>query len=581
VKFARETPAVGHLLSVAGGIALIALLLLLPDFWTPEPGSEDVIAAFRGRIESLGTTSPAPGEEAPPVDIAKVRALEGARAGELLDAYMLAPGGAQVEGTYQPGDEVVVTITEGPDGTPFVAVSDRWRLPWLQILGLLFAAAVIAIGGWQGLRALVALGLTVAVIVKILLPLLIVGVAPVPLAVVTAAVVTVVTILLTEGWRRSSLAAILGTTAALALTGLLGAAATSVMDFTYAAGSDLAFLATQGGQGLDLRGILLAAFILGAVGVLDDVTVTQAAVVEELAHTGGLTGRTLFGRAMGVGRSHIAATVNTLFMAYVGAGLPLLVVLIVSQQPTALVANQEVIATEIARTLVGSLGIVAAVPFTTFIGAVLASEAPDPQPGWSRSQSGSRPMLAVVAAGVAAMLVATAVLPLGGDRRAPSREQVFVPGSSFDEPTSSFDMPTDELPTESPIADRGDPLLLELEEPMAISLDGVDVGTVSVDNVTKQSEGVPSNMERVAISVRYDAKAPFDLRAGTWELLLSDGSEIPIEPREGRDAIESTLDAGDSLVVTLDGELRRDELDPFVVFVDRLTNRMIFAVSLA
>jgi hypothetical protein len=116
---------------------------------------------------------------------------------------------------------------------------------------------------------------------------------------------------------------------------------------------------------------------------------------------------------------------------------------------------------------------------------------------------------------------------------------------------------------------------------MPISLDGVDVGTVSVDNVTKQSEGVPSNMERVAISVRYDAEEPFDLSAGTWELLLSDGSEIPIEPREGTDAIESTLDAGDSLVVTLDGELSRDEVDPFVVFVDRLTNRMIFAVSLA
>jgi uncharacterized membrane protein len=573
VKSARRLSVSGNLLSLAGGIALIAVLLVVPDISTPAATSEEVLTAFRGRIESLATSEPGPGEETPPVDIAKVRVLEGDRAGELIDAYMLAPGGAQIQGTYAPGDEVVVTVTEGPDGEPFVAVSDRWRLPWLQILGLLFAAAVIAVGGWQGLRALVALGLTVAVIVKVLLPLLIVGVAPVPLAVVTAAGVTVLTILLTEGWRRSSLAAILGTTATLALTGLLGAAATAVMDFTYAAGSDLGFLATQGGQGLDLRGILLAAFILGAVGVLDDVAVTQAALVDELSRSGGLTGRMLFSRAMVVGRSHIAATVNTLFMAYVGAGLPLLVFLIVSQQPTALVANQEVIATEVARTLVGSLGIVAAVPLTTFIGAVLASEAASTPAGWNRPTSRSKPMLVVITAIVAAMLMATAVLPLAGDPRAPFREQQFVPGGSFDaEPNV--------LPTDSPIIDRGDPLLLETDEPMPINLDGVDVGTVSVESVTRHLEGERSNAERVAISVRYDATAPFDLSAGTWEFLLSDGTEIPIEPREGSDALERTLDVGESLVVTLDGELSRDEGEPFVVFVDRLTSRLIFAVSL-
>ena len=573
MKFTRQSPRLGHVLSVAGGLVLIALLLVLPNFWTPEAGSQDILTAFHGRIESIGTSDSGLGEGTPPVDIAKVRVLEGDRAGQLIDAYMQAPGGAQAQGTYQPGDEVVVTVTEGPEGDPFVAVSDRWRLPWLQILGLLFAAAVIAVGGWQGLRALVALGLTVAVIVKVLLPLLISGIAPVPLAVVTAAGVTVVTILLTEGWRRSSLAAILGTTAALALTGLLGAAATATMDFTYAAGSDIGFLATQGGQGLDLRGILLAAFILGAVGVLDDVTVTQAALVEELSRSGGLTGRPLFSRAMGVGRSHIAATVNTLFMAYVGAGLPLIVFLIVSQQPTALVTNQEVIATEVARTLVGSLGIVAAVPLTTFIGAVLASEASSTHAGWNRPTSWSKPMLAVVASVVAAMLIATAVLPLGGDTRAPFREQQFVPGSSFDaEPN--------DLPTESPIVDRGDPLLLETDEPMPINLDGVDVGTVSVESIARRPESVVSNTERLAISIRYEATAPFDLSAGTWEFLLSDGTEIPIEPREGSNALERTLDAGESLVVTLDGELSRDEAEPFIVFVDRLTSRLIFAVSL-
>ena len=220
---------------------------------------------------------------------------------------------------------MVVTFTKTPDGSEdYIEVSDRWRLPGLALLALLSAIAVIVIGGWQGVRALVALGLTAVIILKILLPLIIVGVPPVPLAVLTASGVTVVTILLTEGWRRSSLAAILGTTGALAITGLLAPIATSLLGFTYTAGSDLAFLSIPGGGGLDLRGILLAAIILGSVGVLDDVTVTQAVLVDEMAATGRLLARAVVS-AMTIGRSHIGATVNTLFLAYVGVGLPLLV----------------------------------------------------------------------------------------------------------------------------------------------------------------------------------------------------------------------------------------------------------------
>ena len=239
--------------------------------------------------------------------------------GKQLDAYLSGPSGSQDTSTYAAGQEVVVTITKTPDGSQdYVEVSDRWRLPGLGILALLCAIAVVVVGGWQGVRALIALGLTAVVILKILLPLMISGVPPVPLAVLTASGVTVVTILMTEGWRRSSLAAILGTTGALAITGLLAAIATAMLGFTYTAGSDLAFLATPGGGGLDLRGILLAAILLGAVGVLDDVTVTQAVLVEELTGQGQLRGAALVRSAMTIGRSHIGATVNTLFLAYVG-----------------------------------------------------------------------------------------------------------------------------------------------------------------------------------------------------------------------------------------------------------------------
>jgi uncharacterized membrane protein len=217
-----------------------------------------------------------------------------------------------------------------------------------------------------------ALALTIALVLKVVIPLVLQGVPPLPLAVVVATGVTIVSIGMTEGFSAKSVSAIIGTAASLALTAILAAVATALAQFTNAAGSDLVYLQTESGQ-FDLHGLLLAAFIFGALGVLDDVTVTQAAAVEELAERGGLGGARLFLSAMNIGRSHVAATVNTLFLAYVGASLPLLVLFALSEQPPALILNGEIVAVEIVRTMVGSLGIVAAVPLTTAIAVWLAA----------------------------------------------------------------------------------------------------------------------------------------------------------------------------------------------------------------
>jgi uncharacterized membrane protein len=362
---ARRAP---HIIRAALALALIVGLFALPDLVTlPQ---RDELATYRGTIVEMLPTPPPDQGPQPGV---RVRLAEGPLSGQVVDANLEGPGGTIDTSSYRVGDDVVVTISRTSDGQEYIAVSDRWRLPQLGALALLFAATVILIGGWRGVRALIALGLTIAVVMRILLPLLIEGVSPIPLAVAAATGVTIATIVLTEGWSRSSVAAILGTATALALTGLLGAAVTQIGGFTGAAASDLLFLQTQAGGGLDLRGLLLAAFIIGSVGVLDDVTVTQAAFIDEVGMRAGLRGRELFGSALDIGRSHIAATINTLFLAYVGATLPLLVILIVSQQPAALVLNGEVIAIEIVRTLVGSIGIVAAVPITSAIATLLVS----------------------------------------------------------------------------------------------------------------------------------------------------------------------------------------------------------------
>jgi uncharacterized membrane protein len=359
---------------VIASLAIILLLLSLPDL-SPPPDAGAPISAAHGRIvERLE-----PGQPADPQDPSSgfapdvtVELLDGPRKGERVGAYLAGPSGQLDLPAYGIGDEVVVTFTAQPEGADFVQISDRWRLPFLVALSVAFALAVILIGGGRGLRALLALALTIVLVLKVVVPLVLQGVQPLPLAVIVATAVTIVAIGLTEGFSMKSISAIVGTAAALGLTAILSAIATALAQFTNAAGSDLVYLQTASGSQLDLRGMLLAAFIFGALGVIDDVTVTQAAAVEELAERGGLGGARLFLSAMNIGRSHVAATVNTLFLAYVGASLPLLVLFALSQQPPSLVLNGEVVAVEIVRTMVGSLGIVAAVPLTTAIAVALA-----------------------------------------------------------------------------------------------------------------------------------------------------------------------------------------------------------------
>jgi uncharacterized membrane protein len=586
-----------HLIVVLFGLGLICLVLLLPDLSPHVSGQNGPVEAYRGRIEQISAPATDPGSDLPPVPMATVEILDGPRAGQHIDAYLTGPSGSQDTSTYAPGQEVVVTFTKTPDGSQdYIEVSDKWRLPGLAWLAVISAIAVVVIGGWQGVRALVALGLTAVIILKILLPLMIAGVPPVPLAVLTASGVTVVTILMTEGWRRSSIAAILGTTGALAITGLLAAITTSLLGFTYTAGSDLAFLATAGGGGLDLRGILLAAIILGSVGVLDDVTVTQAVLVDEMAATGRLRGPALVLSAMKIGRSHIGATVNTLFLAYVGVGLPLLVLLMVSAQPSAAVLNDETIATEIVRTLIGSLGIVMAIPLTTFIAVPLVDEATETGASRSGRHSPRRRVIAVATI-VVVLLVATSVSsllspprpPLSGDNLDPAALGLD-PGASptvspdaGSSPLSSGDQlgagPGDsDAPDESAATD-GDLTLVDPGQAVPITLDGVAVGTVAV-STPKLTAGDTVSTATVSVRVGYKAKAPFPLATGSWEVLLEDGTEIPMLPTNDLQALEATLQPGQTLDVPLSAQLPDSAVNAFVVYVDKASDTLLFAVAI-
>ena len=267
-----------------------------------------------------------------------------------------------------PGDEVIVGYVASNDYY-FFADRDR-RTPLVWLAGL-FAAVVVALGRLRGALALVGMAVTLVVLVAFVAPSVLDGNDPVLVAVVAAAVIAFVSLYLTHGVGTQTTVALAGTLASLGLTLGLSWIFFGLSEFTGLATEEGLTLPLIAGD-VDLASLLLGGAIIGALGALDDVTVTQVATVAELRYRSPqLPRRELIASGIRVGREHIAATVNTLLLAYAGAGLPLVLLFAVSDQSLAMVANSELIAVEIVRTLCGSLGLVAAVPVTTVLAALV------------------------------------------------------------------------------------------------------------------------------------------------------------------------------------------------------------------
>jgi uncharacterized membrane protein len=353
--------------ALAGGlILLLGIIFLVPDL-SPPPTQPPAVELLRGRIvELLPTTADGTSPDV------RLQITAGPRAGETVDGFLQGPSGSKDLPRYNVGDEVVINASREPDGE-VITVGDLYRIPVLAILIGIFAVAVTVVGGWRGVRSLIALALTLVVIIKIVVPLILAGRDPVWVAILAATGVTVASFLLTEGFRTQTIAAGVGTFASLALVAGLAIMFDELARFTQFRGSeDATYLQAVGLPNIDIGGLLLAGIIFGALGILDDVTLTQAATVSELnAASPSLSRVVLATRAMNVGRSHIAATVNTLFLAYVGASLPLIVLFAAGRQDPLLTASSEIVAVEVVRAVVGSIGIVLAVPLTTAVAAAL------------------------------------------------------------------------------------------------------------------------------------------------------------------------------------------------------------------
>ena len=267
-------------------------------------------------------------------------------------------------------DQKVILGYEPSTDFYFYADSDR-RTP-LAWLSALFALFVIALGRRRGVLALLSMAGTVAVLIAFVAPSIIDGNEPLLVAVVAASAIAFLSLYLIHGFNSITTVALAGTLSALGLTLALSWAFFEFAHFTGLASEEALTLPFLTG-GIDVASLILGGAVIGALGALDDITVTQAALVAELHFRNpGLSIRQLVTSGIRVGREHIASTVNTLLLAYAGASFPLLMLLAVSNQSLVMVANSELIAVEIVRTLCGSIGLVAAVPITTMLAALIA-----------------------------------------------------------------------------------------------------------------------------------------------------------------------------------------------------------------
>lgn len=254
------------------------------------------------------------------------------------------------------------------DGTEAHTIINIDRKNSLLLLSIIFIIAVILFGGWQGARSLLALVGSFFAIFYILIPGLLHGWNPIFASFMVAAGILFAAIFFTHGFNRESLVAYGGTMLAVFITTLFAIFAVSSTSLSGFASDESTYLNFNTRGTLDFVSLLLGAIIIGILGVLDDIAVTQAAVVTELFDSNPQITRTeVFTRALRIGREHVGALVNTLVLAYTGASLPLLIYFYISPTSFSGAINSELFATEIVRTIVGSIGLILTVPIVTLL----------------------------------------------------------------------------------------------------------------------------------------------------------------------------------------------------------------------
>ena len=361
-------------LLLAGVVAFFLWQLLkpaqLPDVNMPSFGSETLRARVteiieEGEIDLGGTVQR--------YQVARVEPLEGEYRGLVMEMDYGKRGILPNTIYLQPGDTVLVTIGTRPDGILTVYFADFERASSLLWLTGIFVLVILIMSRWKGLRSLLSMAFSLFVIIGYIIPHILAGEDPLWVSIIGSVILLGVTLYLTYGWNLKTHAAVVSMMLVLLITGTLAGLFVSFARLTGSGDENSLFLIQMLDTRINLRGLLLGGMIIGALGVLDDLVTTQASAVFELHHANEALGfPELFRAAMRIGQDHVAATVNTLVLAYAGASLPMLLMFSLGRGNYGFLVNFEFIAEEIVRTLVGSLGLVTAVPLTTAIAILFA-----------------------------------------------------------------------------------------------------------------------------------------------------------------------------------------------------------------
>jgi len=312
------------------------------------------------------------GERTQFYQVLRVEVLEGPHKGLITEIdygkRQIRPEGL----TLEAGDQLLVNITQAPDGSVNAYFIDFVRTKPLLWLLLAFVLFSVLVGGWQGARGLLGLFLSLVVILVFIIPGILDGKDPTVVTLVGGFLLLGITLYLIYGWVLKTHAAVLALLFTLVFTGLMINFFVDLTRLTGFGDEDILFVIQQVDININMRGLVLAGMLIGAMGALDDLVITQVSVVFELhAADSGLGLRSLYQRAMRVGQDHVSAMINTLFMAYAGAALPTLLLFSLSGQGFVELINLEFVAEEVVRILAGSLGLIAAAPISTGIASLL------------------------------------------------------------------------------------------------------------------------------------------------------------------------------------------------------------------
>ncbi len=271
----------------------------------------------------------------------------------------------------QKGDNLLIMKQPLTDGQEIFVVTDFVRQKELLWLFLFFILAVIIIGKNKGFKSLLSLSFTFLIIMFFIIPQILQGKSPLLISIIGSAIIIASVIYITWGWQKKSHLSVLAISCSLLLTGLISFFFTKISNLSGLAGEDIMFLIGTTKQAINFQGLLLAGMIIGSLGVLDDVVISQISAVEQL-HLANkkMSFRELFKKAMTIGTDHISSMTNTLFLAYAGVSLPLLMLFSVKNNISLSIGeaiNNEIIATEIVRTLTGSIGLIMAMPLATLL----------------------------------------------------------------------------------------------------------------------------------------------------------------------------------------------------------------------